>query len=156
MFGPQSARIEAEANAKLKRSRHVQEHAFGVPASPDTADAGAMFVFRQGRLGHRYSEKSLLWTGARCYDFAMPRDFSAYKSVQARTKSVLENLRSVLSPAASESSVAAEAIRRLTDAGMPHTWYYNCPDAPEFRSGYKCLERLHSRTREFVTADTTL
>jgi len=57
----------------------------------------------------------------------MPRDFDMHKSVQTRTKKVLENLRFALSPAASEQSIAAEATRRLADAGMPHTWYYDCP-----------------------------
>lgn len=66
-------------------------------------------------------------TGSKCYDFRMPRDFDMHKSIQTRTKSVLENLRFALSPAASEQSIAAEATRRLADAGMPHTWYYDCP-----------------------------
>lgn len=59
--------------------------------------------------------------------FGMPRNLEKYKSVQSRARSVLKLIGSSISPRASEASIAAEATRRLSAAGLPHTWYYECP-----------------------------
>lgn len=48
-------------------------------------------------------------------------------AVQAAAKSVLQKLVACITPESTEASIAQSAKRLLTDAGYPHTWYYDCP-----------------------------
>ncbi len=50
-----------------------------------------------------------------------------YKAVQASAKQVLTELCEVIGSDSTEQSIAAFAIDRLSELGLPDTWYHSCP-----------------------------
>jgi Xaa-Pro aminopeptidase len=50
-----------------------------------------------------------------------------HRKVQAAAKATLEKLAELITPWDSEQTIATKAHELLSEAGYPHTWYYDCP-----------------------------
>ena len=57
----------------------------------------------------------------------MTIDLDRYRAVQGAAKQVLAELCDMIGSDSTEESIAAFAIQRLSELGLPDTWYHSCP-----------------------------